>query len=361
MIPTPAICCALLALVLTTVHASETVFLPGPKGAAQVDVLYVNRSDVPEVVTPTATLTCPGSRACQLQGDAEPFELAPASARLLRYAVPETPAEVAAVATAPAAIDPEHETVQAAESQIQNTALQNFAGARFAPHEPMYFLFNGNGEDARFQFSFRYQIFDPDSVIAQRYPWLGGLRFAYTQTSLWDLSADSTPFYDTSYKPELFYERANFIRLPFADRFDLALGFRHESNGKGGDESRDLNQLFLTPTLTWGDVNGHHLVFSPVFAAYVTDMDNNKDIADYRGHVDWRFRAGDGQGLTVGSLARIGNSGKAGAQVDIAYPLKALTGLDLFAYLQYWKGYSETLRTYNQKTEGLRIGVGLVR
>ncbi len=354
-----------LTLAVTGALAEETVFLPALPGAATIDVLYVNRNDQAESVTPAARLTCPGSRPCTLQGEAQPFELAPTSARLLRYAIDPAPAAVttaeAAVLAPVAAAQPPVVQAKPVESQIQNTALQNFAAARFAPHEPMYFLFNGNGDDARFQFSFRYQIFDPDSAIAQRHPWLAGLRFAYTQTSLWDLSLDSTPFYDTSYKPELFFERANLVELPMVDRFDLAFGFRHESNGKDGDDSRDLNQLYITPTFTWGNVNARHLVFSPVFASYVTDMENNPDIADYRGYVDWRFRAGDGQGLTVGALARVGTSGKAGAQIDVAYPLRFLTGLDLFAYLQYWKGYSETLRTYDQKTEAVRVGVGLVR
>ncbi|UXY14609.1 phospholipase A [Chitiniphilus purpureus] len=346
----------LLGLAIPVAPAVETVFMTSDTAAQTVEVLYVNRGRADEAVTPSTTLFCPGSRLCDLTQAAAPFTLAPDSARLLRYAVRKpvqpTPPSV------PTPLQPG--TPLPAEVQIQNTAVTNYAAARFAPLEPMYFLMAPDGEDARFQFSFRYQLFDPDSALARRMPWLAGLRFAYSQTSLWNLSEDSTPFYDTSYKPAFYYERANLARIPYVDRFDLAYGFRHESNGKGGSESRDLNQLFINPTFNWGDVDDLHLIFSPVFATYLTEMDENPDIAGYRGYVDWHFKVGDGQGLTAALLGRYGSKGKGSVQVDLAYPLRAF-GADFFAYLQYWDGYGESLRSYDRRTNSLRLGIGFVR
>ncbi|GLS05438.1 hypothetical protein GCM10007860_25910 [Chitiniphilus shinanonensis] len=340
-----------------TAWSAETVFLPGGVTSATVDVLYVNRSATAEQVTPAATLTCPGSRACELVGGAQPFELAPESARMLRYAYVKT--ETPAV---PPQTDlPQAKVATPVESQIQNTSVLNYSAARFAPQDPMYFVVAPDGDDARFQFSFRYQLFDPDSNLAKRYPWLAGLRFAYTQTSLWKLSEESTPFYDTSYKPALYYEHANAAQLPHVGRFDLAYGFRHESNGKGGDESRDLNQLFVNPTFTWGDVEHWHFVFSPLFGAYLTEMEENPDIAGYRGYVDWRFKGGNGQGLTMSSLIRYGNKDKGSFQLDLSYPLRQWLGIDFYGYLQYWDGYGESLRSYDQRTNSIRVGIGFVR
>ncbi|TJZ68387.1 phospholipase A [Chitiniphilus eburneus] len=337
--------------------AAETVFLPGGVGAATVDVLYVNRGTEVKQVTPMATLTCPGSRPCELVGPAVPFELAPESARLVRYAFSKTEEP-----PVPKAADlPQVAVATPTETQIQNTSLLNYSAARFGAHDPMYFLFSPNGDDARFQFGFRYQVFDPDGALAKRYPWLAGLRFAYSQTSLWDIGEESTPFYDTSYKPSFYYERANIAQLPHVGRFDLAYGFRHESNGKGGDESRDLNQLFINPTFTWGDVAQWHFVFSPILGAYITEMDENPDIAGYRGYVDWRFKGGNGQGLTVASLIRYGNKDKGAIQVDVSYPLRQWLGIDFYAYLQYWDGYGESLRSYDERTNSLRLGIGFVR
>ncbi len=53
------------------------------------------------------------------------------------------------------------------------------------------------------QFSFKYRIMLPDDPRSRAF--LDNLYFAYTQTSIWDLSADSAPFRDTSYEPQLFY------------------------------------------------------------------------------------------------------------------------------------------------------------
>lgn len=58
-------------------------------------------------------------------------------------------------------------------------------------YEPMYLIAGGEyGEDikARFQFSFKYRIFDPQSSLVKSTPWLKKFYLAYTQTSLWNLS-----------------------------------------------------------------------------------------------------------------------------------------------------------------------------
>jgi hypothetical protein len=52
--------------------------------------------------------------------------------------------------------------------------------------------------------SFKYRLFDRWVGFGQDRPWLSGLYFGYTQNSLWDLSAQSKPFRDTSYRPSLF-------------------------------------------------------------------------------------------------------------------------------------------------------------
>jgi outer membrane phospholipase A len=43
----------------------------------------------------------------------------------------------------------------------------------------------------------------PDDLRSKAF--LDNLYFAYTQASIWDLSADSRPFRDTTYSPQLFY------------------------------------------------------------------------------------------------------------------------------------------------------------
>jgi len=62
--------------------------------------------------------------------------------------------------------------------------------------EPMYFIAGGNANGsgdfkARFQISFKYQIFSDEGAIAEFLPLLKNLKLGYTQTSLWNLAAVS--------------------------------------------------------------------------------------------------------------------------------------------------------------------------
>ncbi|RKZ67230.1 MAG: hypothetical protein DRQ44_05905, partial [Gammaproteobacteria bacterium] len=65
-------------------------------------------------------------------------------------------------------------------------------------NEPMYFVAGGSTDSvdtrdttARFQLSFKYRLFDADSLPVEWLPLLSDLYFGYTQSSLWDVGADS--------------------------------------------------------------------------------------------------------------------------------------------------------------------------
>src|SRR5947207_15841262 len=73
-------------------------------------------------------------------------------------------------------------------------------------NEPMYFVVGASSHwSARFQLSFKYRLFDNDAGFGKERPWLTGLYFAYTQTSLWDLEGESKPFFNTSSRPSLLW------------------------------------------------------------------------------------------------------------------------------------------------------------
>lgn len=80
-----------------------------------------------------------------------------------------------------------------------------FFKEHISSYEPMYFIAGAKSPNAKFQISFAYQLLNTDGALAERVPMLKGFHLAYTQVSLWDWNAASSPFYDTSYKPEIFY------------------------------------------------------------------------------------------------------------------------------------------------------------
>jgi outer membrane phospholipase A len=91
-------------------------------------------------------------------------------------------------------------------------------------------------------------------------------------------------------------------------------------------------------------------------------MDENPDYADYMGHVDWKLRWAQDNGLVLSGLYRDGDGGRYATQIEAAWPLQR-TPLKMNGYLyaQFRKGYGETLLEYDRKTGSqVRVGLALV-
>ena len=71
-----------------------------------------------------------------------------------------------------------------------------------------------------------------------------------------------------------------------------------------------------------------------------------------------------GRGLQVTAAGRIGRDADRGAlQVDVSYPLRQLIGgqVDTFLHVQYFNGFGESLLTYREHHQTLRVGISFVR
>lgn len=227
-------------------------------------------------------------------------------------------------------------------------------------NEPMYFVI-GSRSTARFQLSFKYQLFDPDSWPVEKFAPLAGLHFGYTQTSLWDLGADSAPFRDTSYRPSLFWQGATAGKGLMPDL--LRAGYEHESNGKDGANSRSIDTLFAQPVWRTEFADGRALIFAPKVYAYLEKSDN-PDIQRYRGYANWNIRYGLEDSWLLTTQLRSGTSGHGSAQLDLSWPLRRplFTRTGGFLHLQLFKGYGESLLDYNlNRGTQVRVGFSIVR
>lgn len=223
-------------------------------------------------------------------------------------------------------------------------------------NEPLYFLFGWRrdiGWDSKFQLSFKYRFFDR-------------VYFGYTQTSVWDLSKESAPFYDSNYRPSLYYYYHDDRKeLKNGYLFRLATGFEHESNGRDGSASRSVNTLFAKPAFHFADREGTFLARVVPKVLVFLEKSDNKDIAHYRGYGDlllvFDFIKGYGflNGVQVSADLRKGNRSNYGSvQVDLSWPLGKLT----YVQLQYFGGWGETMLDYNRRSPGrLRLGIQVVR
>ena len=246
-----------------------------------------------------------------------------------------------------------------------DSSLAEFA-RHFSGHEPIYFLAGTEAPNVKFQVSFKYAILNPEAPLVRAVPALGGVNLAYTQTSFWDTSDESAPFFDSSYRPEVLWSDEYIPALSRRGAYGAGLqfGVRHESNGKGDDESRSLNIVYLRPIFTFGDPREFHVTVAPRVFTYIGGQSGNEDIEDYRGYVDVRLTAGWREGLEVSAVGRVGDDWDRGTiQVDVTYPLRrVLSGnFDVYLDVQGFYGYGESLLNYDQKDSSLRVGIAVVR
>lgn len=240
-----------------------------------------------------------------------------------------------------------------------------FFAQQISAHEPMYFIAGAESPNAKFQLSFKYQLLNENGSLATNYPALKGFNIAYTQTSLWDLSAPSAPFFDTSYKPAFLYSLERVVGREGVDwfRLDLQAGAQHESNGKNGVDSRSQNILYFRPTLVFGHDDKVQLTLQPRVWGYIGDLSDNPDIDEYRGYFDLRAVIGWRRGLQLSALGRMGHEGNhPSLQLDLTYPtMKILGSFSVYLQAQYFTGYGESLLRYNERTDAFRVGFALYR
>jgi len=237
------------------------------------------------------------------------------------------------------------------------SALMEFLGRHIYGYEPIYFVL-GQYPAAEFQFSLKYKPFD----IADDWNPLGHTYIAYTQTSFWDLISRDPSFYDTSYKPSAFlFYPALFQKSGL--QLDLQGGVEHESNGRGGSEERSLYTVYLQPTISY-DLPAHFQIsLQPRVWDYFALGSNNPDLPDYRGYADllgalaWSDPK-SGEKIQFATRLRIGNEGShAGLLFVLRFNLPYRSHFNPSIQLQYFTGYGQTLRQYNEDSRAFRAGL----
>ena len=249
--------------------------------------------------------------------------------------------------------------------RLAESRFKHYYADHFSAHEPIYFVYGGSRPAAKFQFSFKYRLLNDDGPLATRFPELKGLHLAYTQRSLWDITGNSSPFYDSSYMPELLFEslaqdtgkHEGFTWLGYQ------LAAQHESNGRDGAASRSMNTFYFRPMMVFGDPEGWRLILLPKFFVDLTPLDDNPDLRKYRGYSELRVVFGKANRLSVSVIGRVGKDfDKGSAQVDVTYPTEFLTGnFAMYLDVQGWTGYGESLLTYAKRSSAVRVGFSLAR
>ena len=231
----------------------------------------------------------------------------------------------------------------------QNGRNFGFLGLKY--YEPIYMLFTHDfskkpdrkADELHFEFSFERPI---------TYDALGfgdKISFAYAQNSWWQITQDSAPFRESNYRPELYVSAP----VPFAD--ELKIGAMHESNGKGGEESRSWNRLYAQST--WS-ADGFSIT-PRVWYAFWLDR-TNEDIADYMGYGDLRASYTFGK-QRLSALWRnnlhFDGSNRGAIELNYSFPI---FNSGFYGYLRYFNGYGESLADYKRSVNKIGIGLSFV-
>jgi outer membrane phospholipase A len=233
------------------------------------------------------------------------------------------------------------------------------------PYKPIYFLLGADPKDSKFQISLKYQLLGTQCPLSKSCEWMRWIYLGYTQTSLWDLKSDSAPFEDTSYQPEVFMLTHNVsLRPGWLDGLFYQAGVLHESNGRGGDESRSTNYLYLSPSaIFYNENSGMGLQVSPRFVYFFNNSDEtNPDVDKYRGNFELELKTGFANGFVLGANFHFASK-DVSTQLDLTYPLSMgfFSNLEFYLQAQYVNTYAETLLDYDERNEALRIGISIVR
>ena len=260
-------------------------------------------------------------------------------------------------------------------------------------YEPIYFVVGARERiNARFQFSFKYRVLEPQPEPEA----IRDLYFGYTQTSIWDLESASKPFYDSSYKPTVFFQREKFADEGGWSHVGVQAGVQHESNGKGAGaatvalangliappnpakhplDSRSLNTLYVAPRVRWASPETGWFVEASARAIAYLQIDENPDLPSYRGHVEVMVRGGHDRGFQLAMHLRGSpRRGRGSAEFNASWPvtqmplLKWVVPVDVlrslggYGQIQYFNGYGESLLDYDvRRKDQLRIGLEIVR
>lgn len=177
---------------------------------------------------------------------------------------------------------------------------------------------------------------------------------SYTQRSFWQSfnSAQSSPFRETNYEPQIFLGWDLNYSL-FGIHFkDVEIGFNHQSNGRPEETSRSWNRVY-------GRVMAkvqHFLIDIKAWYRVPESKksDDNPDIISYLGH--YRVKLGYENRGHIFSLAGgyNWNSGYGSAELGWSMPVSH----SLRFYTQLFSGYGESLIDYNKNVT--RFGVGVM-
>jgi len=210
--------------------------------------------------------------------------------------------------------------------------------------------------EVKFQISFKLPVWE--QMLGSN----ASLNFAYTQISFWQMynTDKSSPFRDNNYEPEGYVRFATDYDLLGLTNRAIAVGFVHQSNGRGLDAfSRSWNRIYADFIFERGNfacsLRPWWRIPEDAKEPGSSTGDDNPHIEKWMGYGE--FRAGYKWGDMVFALMLRNNlrapENKGAIQADWTFPIHQR----LKGYVQFFNGYGESLLDYDHANQRLGVGV----
>ncbi len=178
----------------------------------------------------------------------------------------------------------------------------------------------------------------------------------YTQSSRWQVynGADSRPFRETNYEPEVLLVAPLDVQLPGWKLRMASLSLNHQSNGRALPLSRSWNRVIAGAAFERDDWVAELRAWKRITEA--PEDDDNPDISNYIGRAELRLSRYWGEhalSLQLRHSMRSASNSRGSVQLDYVFPLAG----KLHGQLQLFHGYGESMIDYNLRQTKAGLGV----
>jgi phospholipase A1/A2 len=246
------------------------------------------------------------------------------------------------------------------DENLEQIVTKNFG---LYPYKKNYLLpatYNLNKIENRNQFETAFQISIEKPITYNALGFNESISAAYTQKSFWQTAAESAPFRESNYEPEVF------IQFPFKDNEIFKaykLSVMHSSNGKNDEESRSWNRVYLETYFQFSN-----LFFVPKVWYRIPENENNDDnpnIQDFYGRGELTFLYAYKKHtfeLMLRNNLDFKDTNRGAVQFDWSFPLPdIISSKNTYGLLQVFSGYGNSLIDYDQEIHKIGLGIAFSR
>jgi len=190
----------------------------------------------------------------------------------------------------------------------------------------------------------------------------GQLSIAYTGHSFWQTynRALSKPFRETVHEPELIFNLKNDWTFFGIKNSSNQLILNHQSNGLSGTTSRSwnrvmLNSLFETGNFMFSIKPWYRLPEDKKSDPLDPGGDDNPDIEDYLGHVEFQtlYQVDHDQSISLLLRNNFQSENRGALELGYTFPIGHTK---LRGFVRYFNGFGESLIDYNHRNQTLGLG-----